>query len=605
MPGFFLRKHVLPRLRRWAGQAGWHHRINALDGGIDPPDAKPISLRQTPVRMPSEALPLPDELVVVLQQHQGAISHAIVRVGDYVYKNQRIAEASGERGIHHHAPTSGHVVDVSRLVPVGTPAVSQQHSWQQGLYRQVPAIVIVPDGLHVASPQHSAGDDKPWEALSAQQLLQRVVDAGISGMGGAGFPAASKLAASGIHTVVINGAECEPWITADEALMQWQPAQILQGALIIGKITGAQRCLVAIEDNKKAAIHAMREALAHLPANPLELVLIPSLYPSGSEKQLVRIVTGLEVPSTQHPPQVGVLCHSVATAKAVADAVLLQQPLISRMTTVTGPGVSRPQNVEALIGTPVSTLLALAGLKPQAANAPVLIGGPLMGYPAPSVDVPLAKTFNCLLVDSMPADTHAQPHRDCIRCDFCADVCPVKLQPQTLYFMARHERDDQAQAHALFDCIECGACSAVCPSKIPLVSYYREQKASIREHHARQAQSQHWRQAFEHNRERLQVQAVEQEQRRLEKLQHKLAALDKGETLSRTPETSVGEPAVLAADPVISDASGMPAELAAAIKTPEQIRADIEAAVARTRARKAALQQTKADTAGADKDAKQ
>jgi Na+-translocating ferredoxin:NAD+ oxidoreductase subunit C len=581
---FFLRKHLWPRLMRWTAQPGWQHKIHALDGGLDVPDNKLVSLQQTPVKMPCSQLPLPAELVIAMQQHQGAASRPLVQVGDYVFKNQRIAEAVGGRGIHHHAPSSGIVTSVDRKVAVGSPAIGSQRSWQQGRYQQVAAIVIQPDGKHLAEPAIAA-ETVSWSDLSPQQLLQRVMDAGICGMGGAGFPTANKLSAPSIHTVVINGAECEPWITADEALMQYSAAQIIEGARIITRLTGAVRCLLVIEDNKKAAIDSVKAALAADATAAVQLVLIPSLYPSGSEKQLVRIATGLEIPSGKHPPDVGVLCHSVATAYAVADAVIRKQPLISRITTVTGPGISRPQNINALIGTPISTLLTFAG---HNNHTTVLVGGPMMGYPAPSTDVPLAKTFNCLLIDKNPdAEViSSTSHRDCIRCDMCADVCPIKLQPQTLYFMARHQHNEQALEYALFDCIECGACAAVCPSQIPLVSYYREQKAQIREETAAQQQSTHWKQAFEHNRSRLQTLAVEQEQRRLEKLQHKLTALDNGETLSRQPVVNYYDPAA-----IVKDTVATPAPAPAMIKTPEQIRADIEAAVARTRAKKAALQE--------------
>jgi len=594
----FLQKQILPRLRRLSGQSGWQHKIHALDGGIDPWDHKLVSLQQQPVQMPSAGLPLPAELVIPLKQHQGPLSLPLVKVGDYVYRNQRIAEAFGERGIHQHAPTSGTVVSINRMVAVGAPAAGNSRSWQEGRYQQVPAIVIATDGKHAVAPDTEV-DATPWQKLSSEQLLRRVIDAGICGMGGAGFPSATKLSSSGIHTVVINGAECEPWITADEALMHYQPARILEGADIITAITGAQRCLIAIEDNKSTAITAMREALNARPEGKIQLALIPSLYPSGSEKQLVRIVTGIETPSGQHPTNVGVLCHSVATARAVADAVINQQPLVSRMTTVTGPGILKPQNIEALIGTPVSELLAVAGLKAQSADAPLLVGGPMMGYPAPSKDVPLAKTFNCLLVDKAAPAAKAEPHRDCIRCDFCASACPVKLQPQTLYFLARHERHEEAKNLALFDCIECGTCAAVCPSKIPLVSYYREQKAAIRELDSKLQQSEHWRRAFEHNRSRLQALAVEQEQRRLEKLQHKLEALDSGETLSRQPVVQYFDPVAQSIDQTEA-ATEAPLKT----KTPEQIRAEIEAAVARTRARKAALQQG-TSKAGADSNGEQ
>jgi len=583
----WFRKHIKPWFLRVAGRAGWATALHALPGGIAPLSHKRMSLRQNIVSMPSEQLPLPSLLILPLRQHQGVDATPVVRPGQYVYKKQLIAEAENEASVRLHAPSSGFIRAIDyTLAPVNTQS-QPTLSWQQTLGQRQSAILLETDGEDAVQPaMHLQTPTSPhWSEKSRNALRQAVFEAGICGLGGAGFPTAIKLGVTGIKTLIINGAECEPYITADQALMREYAAEIVEGARIIQRICAAESCVIGIEDDKHDAIDAMETAIAKSNTEKnrsngfsmIKLVLIPAVYPSGGEKQLIRIITGLQPMSGQRPIDVGVLCHSVATARAVFKAVMGGEPLISRVTTITGAALSRPVNVEVLIGTPASLLLEFAGLDSSRLER-VLVGGPLMGYAVDDLNTPVIKTSNCLLAgsqqDIQSVAASSIPHRDCIRCDFCAPVCPVKLQPQSLYFAARHQRHDSAVQNGIFDCIECGACAAVCPSHIPLVAYYRDEKALIRAQ-ADTNESSRWQTLFEKHQQRLSDQAVMQQQRKLDKLAHKLDLFAEGGNPGKEPAAE--------------------SQLAASPKSAAQIKSEIEAAVARTRARKAEML-SKADT---------
>ena len=572
---------VKPWFLRVAGRPGWATALHALPGGIVPLAHKRMSLQQNIVAMPSVQLRLPSQLILPLRQHQGVDATPVVKPGQYVYKHQLIAEAENEGSVRLHAPSSGFVRAIDYpLAPVNIPS-QPTLSWQQTLDQRQPAILLETDGEDAVQPLTHMQPSTAihWSQKSRRELRQAVFEAGICGLGGAGFPTAIKLGVADIKTLIINGAECEPYITADEALMREHAGEIVEGAKIIQRICGAERCLIGIEDDKHKAIDAMQTAIAESDTensrltgfSTVKLVLIPAVYPSGGEQQLIRIITGLQPMSAQRPVDVGVLCHSVATARAVFNAVVAGEPLISRVTTLTGRALRTPVNVEVLIGTPASHLLEFAGLDSSALQR-LLVGGPLMGYAVDDLDTPVLKTSNCLLAgsqqDIQSVAASSAPHRDCIRCDFCAPVCPVKLQPQSLYFAARHQRHDSAAQNGIFDCIECGACAAVCPSHIPLVAYYRDEKAIIRAQ-ADTLESSRWQTLFEKHQQRLSDQPVMQLQRKLDKLAQKLDLIAEG-----------GNPGK---EPVAQSAP------AASTKTAAQIKRDIEAAVARTRARKAEL----------------
>ncbi|MFL9815303.1 electron transport complex subunit RsxC [Stutzerimonas sp. VN223-3] len=453
-----------------------------IHGGIHPPERKALSNR-TPIQQ----MPLPAQLVVPLAQHLGTPAEPCVMLGERVLKGQRIAEANGFVSAPVHAPTSG---TVSFIGPQPYPHVSGMLS---------AAIVIDSDGQDewVERQPHAE-----YAQLPPAELLEIIRQAGISGLGGAGLPAAVKLSAPSsqkIRTLIINGTECEPYITADDLLMREKAAELVAGIEILAHLIQPEQVLIGIEDNKPEAIAAVQAAVG---GRPYLVKSFPTKYPSGGEKQLIQILTGEEVPSGGLPADIGMLCQNVGTCVAIHDAVLLGKPLISRITTLTGEALGRPMNVEALIGTPVAELLAFAELDSSKLNR-LIMGGPMMGFTLPSTDVPLVKTTNCLLASTLTELPPPPPALPCIRCGECAEVCPANLLPQQLHFFALGQEHEQLRAYNLFDCIECGACAYVCPSSIPLVQYYRSAKGEIRALEQKQQKAEHSKQRFELRQERL------------------------------------------------------------------------------------------------------
>jgi electron transport complex protein RnfC len=332
-------------------------------------------------------------------------------------------------------------------------------------------------------------------------------------MGGAGFPTAVKLALkpdTRIDTLIINGTECEPYITADDILMRERAGQIVAGVKILRHLVHPAETLIGIEDNKPEAIAAMRAATA---GSGIEVVSFPTKYPSGGEKQLIEILTGRQVPSGGLPLDLGIVCQNVGTAAAIQDAVILGRPLISRVTTVTGEGVNSPGNYEVLLGTPMSYLLARAGYRAET-NRRLVMGGPMMGFTVASAEVPVVKTTNCLLVPTETELPTPAPAQACIRCGLCAEACPASLLPQQLFWFAQAKEYEKLEQHNLFDCIECGACSWVCPSNIPLVQYYRASKAELLQLRRDNEKAEHSRIRFEARQERIAREEAEKVARR-------------------------------------------------------------------------------------------
>ena len=467
--------------------------IHPLRGGVHPPQCKTLSNQQ-----PIHTAPLPKQLIVPLLQHMGSMTEALVNVGDYVLKGQLIADSHSPISAAVHAPSSG---TVSFIGPQPYPHTSGQ---------LLDAIVIDTDGLDAWCPLEPVAN---FYQTPATELLDKVRQAGISGLGGAGFPTVIKLTTKAdqpITTLIINGTECEPYITADDVLMREKATQLMIGIDILVHILQPENVLIAVEDNKPEAISAVRGALNE---RSYHVVALPTIYPSGGERQLIQILTGQEVPSAKLPAQLGILCQNVGTVVAVHDAIIEGKPLISRITTLTGHALNKPMNVECLIGTPVIDLLQLADLQHEKMSR-LIAGGPMMGFTLPSLDAPVIKTSNCLLAatdEELPAPPPAMP---CIRCGDCAEVCPANLLPQQLHFYALGEDHSQLQAHNLFDCIECGACAYVCPSNIPLVQYYRAAKADIREQEQKLIKAEHAKERFEFRQERLRLEDERKEAER-------------------------------------------------------------------------------------------
>ncbi|CAI1763440.1 electron transport complex subunit RsxC [Serratia proteamaculans] len=433
-------------------------RIWDFDGGIHPPEMKTLSSG-----VPLRTAPLPDIFVIPLQQHLGPEGELCVKVGDPVLKGQPLTVGRG-RTVPVHAPTSGTVSAI-------TPHITAHPSGLAEL-----CVIIQPDGEDRWCERAPVAD---YRQLATSELIQRIHQAGIAGLGGAGFPTASKLQGgmNGVETLILNAAECEPYITADDRLMQEHADQVIEGTQILRHLLQPKLTLIGIEDNKPEAIAALKLALHDQPG--IALRVVPTKYPSGGAKQLTKILTGKEVPHGKHSSAIGVLMQNVGTAFAIKRAIVDGEPLIERVVTLTGEALSQPGNLWARIGTPVQHLLKFAGFQPQAQQM-VVMGGPLMGFTLPALNVPIVKISNCILAPSVSEMALQEPEQSCIRCGLCVDACPAGLLPQQLYWFSRGEEHEKARNHNLFDCIECGACAFVCPSNIPLVQYYRQEKAEIK-----------------------------------------------------------------------------------------------------------------------------
>ena len=437
-------------------------RLHHFHGGLVLPAHSEMS-----TSLPLAAAGIPDELVIPLQQHIGETAMPLVSPGDTVLRGQMIAAPRGNVSSPVHASSSG---TVTAIEPRPFPHPSGMSA---------SSIVIATDGRDTWQPANTALAN--YRQASPDELLEHIRNAGIVGLGGAGFPTAVKLAnatSHGIDLLLINGVECEPYITCDNMLMRERSGEILQGTRILQHILRPKRCVIAIEDGMADAEAAMRQAVAAATTDDIEVVRVPEIYPSGGERQLIRVLTGREVPSSGFPSDVGIVCQNVGTAAAIAQAVIQGRPLVSRFVTVTGEGIRQARNLEALIGTPFSHLVAACGGYTPDVDR-LLMGGPMMGFALRSDDIPVIKTSNCILAvgrNEMPPPPPALP---CIRCSKCTEVCPADLLPQQLYWFARSGNLDAAQDYSLFDCIECGCCAYVCPSHIPLVQYYRHAKTEI------------------------------------------------------------------------------------------------------------------------------
>ncbi|MDR0563876.1 MAG: electron transport complex subunit RsxC [Azoarcus sp.] len=465
-------------------------RLFQFRGGVKP-DSHKTESSETPI----VHVPTPSRLVVPLIQGSQGGARTIVTLGDKVLKGQCIGEAEGATGTAIHAPTSGTVTEIGRY-PMAHPS---------GLASQ--AIVITPDG----EERRIIHEPFDFPDTSRDELIFRIQASGIVGMGGAVFPSHIK-AESEIKTLVINGAECEPWITCDDRLMRDRAADIITGASILGRLTGAQQILVGIEDNKPEAIASMMEAvrsvapIAHEYENKITVVPVPTRYPTGGEKQLIRVLTGLEIPAGTHAAKSGVQCFNVATAHAVCRALLYGEAMTSRIVTVTG-NVERPGNYEVPLGMLIADLLAFCGIRPGSNR--VIMGGPMMGFVLPSLEAPITKGSNCLIATSPEFFPPPPPEQPCIRCGACAQACPSQLQPYELYWSSRAKNLDGAKRYHLFSCIECGCCAYVCPAHIPLIDYFRFAKSEIRARDEEQNAADRARERFEFRSFRLEREKAE------------------------------------------------------------------------------------------------
>ncbi|CAB9542658.1 Electron transport complex protein RnfC [Bathymodiolus brooksi thiotrophic gill symbiont] len=422
--------------------------LNTLNNGIVMTNPYPVD------KVEIVQAPLPDKVVLPLQQRIGGEAIPCVAVGDKVLTGQVIAQTQDAFCVSIHASISGMVVAIDeQIIP-----------HKSGLKSK--CITIQSDGKDVWIERKNYGD---FLHCSRETLIEHIQQSGIIGLGGAGFPTHSKLSKSlDCHTLVINATECEPGIMCDDALMQHYPREVVRGVEILLHISGAKQAIIAIEDDKPEAYQSL---LMFNHNDKISLVQIPTKYTSGAEKLLIKTLFDVEIPSGGFATDKGFVCQNVATSKAIFDAVIENKPLISRIVTVTGDGVV-PNNFAVRLGTSFAHIVALS--KPDNKQHNIRMGGMMMGVDVATLDVPICKISNCIFVNH----TRAKPHvQECIRCGQCNQVCPIGLLPQQLYWHAKSEQSKRAMDYNLRDCIECRCCDVVCPSHIPLVAYFSFAKA--------------------------------------------------------------------------------------------------------------------------------
>ncbi len=538
-----------------------------IPGGIHPPENKAQSMQA-----PLGEIPIPSELVFPLNQHIGTPADPIVNVGDAVLAGEKIAEAVGGFSVPIHASTSGTIIAIEDRVLPHTSGITG------------PCIVLESDGQHRSITYTETTD---YHSLSPAELIEKIRDAGIAGLGGAGFPTAVKLNPRddvAINTLILNGTECEPYITADDRLMQDYADDVVAGAELLAFILGKpQRVVIGIEDNKPDAIKAIKAAAQ---GSSVEISVFPTKYPSGGEKQLIQILTGQEVSSGTIPASLGIVVQNVGTAMAAYRAVRYGEPLTWRITTCVGEALETQRNIKVLLGTSVQHMLSENGF--NASQAPRLImGGPMMGFALPSADVPIVKTTNCIIAPSQSEMPEPPPAQACIRCGLCAEACPASLLPQQLYWYAKAEEYERLQNHNLFDCIECGACSYVCPSAIPLVQYYRSAKGVIRHQEQEKIKSDHARQRFEFRKLRIERAEQEKEEKRLARKQAaekaKRLAAEKKAAAAANGETAADK--TPAQDTTVDPVAAAIAKMQAKTQDPAAEKAKLERAVSSAQSR--------------------
>ena len=458
--------------------------LGKLHGGLRLPANKAIA---TSIEV--HDVPVPAQLVLPLAQHVGDPAQPVVGIGERVLKGQLVADPEGTLGAPVHASSSGRVVAIEPW------PVSRRNG------ANAPCIVIETDGEDKSIER--AESPVPFDSLPADILATKILQGGIVGLGGAVFPTAQKLLQATtveVTQLLLNGVECEPYISCDDMLMRERADAIVRGGQILMHALGVDTCVIAIESDKPEAIEAIGEALGDVRDTRIVLKQVPTIYPSGGEDQLVQLVTGKEVPTGGLPSDVGCLVQNVGTAAAVYDWIESNEPLVSRVTTVTGDGVAQPMNVRARVGTTVADIVNFAGGYTDKARQ-LVIGGPMTGKSVTTDRVPVVKATNCILVLSEPVSAGIE--RPCIRCGECAEVCPVQLLPQQLFWYACADNEKQLRNHGLTDCIECGCCDLVCPSHIPLTADFRKAKAHIREQADEKARAERARRRFEQRNERL------------------------------------------------------------------------------------------------------
>ncbi|WP_429116101.1 electron transport complex subunit RsxC [Aeromonas veronii] len=463
-------------------------------GGIHPADNK-LQSSQSPVVDAG----LPPRLIIPLRQHAGPAGDLLVQVGDKVKKGQPLTRYAKGRVVPVHASTSGTITEIGNHTVAHPSGLGDL------------CVILTPDGEDEWGERNGKADY--WN-LERGELLERIQQAGVAGLGGAVFPTHSKLDGRGQLTeiLIVNGLECEPYITTDDRLMQQYADEIMDGIRVLKHLLKPKLTLIGVEDNKPEAIEQLTR---HATDEDVLVKTVPTKYPSGGAKQTIELLTGRQVPKGGRAVDIGIMVLNVATVFAIKRAIIDGEPLIERIVTLTGDSFKKPGNAWVRLGTPVRWLLQRFELQPEAEQR-VIMGGPMMGFTLPHAMVPVVKATNCLLAPTQAELPAPGPEQPCIRCSACADACPATLLPQELYWYSRAKEYDKAEKLNLMDCIECGACAWVCPSEIPLVQYYKIAKDDIREARAEAEKAERAKQRFEAKQARFEREKAAREARHAE-----------------------------------------------------------------------------------------
>ncbi|CAH7329001.1 SoxR (2Fe-2S) reducing system protein RsxC [Vibrio chagasii] len=504
---------------------------------------------------------LPEEIVLPVKQHIGKPGNLLVTAGETVLKGQQLTALDTGFTLPVHAPTSGVITAIEPRTTAHPSGLSEL------------SVVIKPDGLDAWIERTPVEE---FSTKTSDELLDVIRQAGISGMGGAGFPTAKKLQSGLGRTdiLIVNAAECEPYITSDDKLLQEHAEEVLKGIEVVEHILQPKLTVIGIEDNKPDAIKALEIA-----AKDKDIVIrvIPTKYPSGGEKQLIKILTNKEVPAGGIPADIGVLVQNVGSLYSIKRAVIDGEPVVNRVVTLTGKTFKQPRNVWALLGTPVHELLEEFGYKADKKLPRLILGGPMMGFTLPHANVPITKTSNCILAPTRREISPSTYEMECIRCSACAEACPASLLPQQLQWHAKANELDKCEELNIKDCIECGACAFVCPSEIPLVQYYRQAKAEIKTRKDEATAAERAKIRFEEKNARMERDKAERENR------FKKAADNRRKDM----KTSGGDDAIAAA------IARVKAQKAAADQAPNAepaVKPAVAAAIAKAKAKQAAAQ---------------
>ncbi|MEZ8047256.1 electron transport complex subunit RsxC [Vibrio sp. 1F169] len=512
---------------------------------------------------------LPEEIVLPVKQHIGKPGNLLVAVGGTVLKGQQLTALETGFTLPVHAPTSGVITAIEPRTTAHPSGLSDV------------CVVIKPDGLDAWIEKNPVED---FSTKTSDELLDVIRQAGISGMGGAGFPTAKKLQSGLGRTdiLIVNAAECEPYITSDDKLLQEHASEVLKGIEVVEHILQPKLTVIGIEDNKPDAIKALEIA-----AKDKDIVIrvIPTKYPSGGEKQLIKILTNKEVPAGGIPADIGVLVQNVGSLYSIKRAVIDGEPVVNRVVTLTGKTFKQPRNVWALLGTPVHELLEEFGYKADKKLPRLILGGPMMGFTLPHANVPITKTSNCILAPTRREISPSTYEMECIRCSACAEACPASLLPQQLQWHAKANELDKCEELNIKDCIECGACAFVCPSEIPLVQYYRQAKAEIKTRKDEAAAAERAKIRFEEKNARMERGKAERENR------FKKAADNRRKDM----KSADGDDAIAAA---IARVKAQKATADQAPNAEPAVKPAVAAAIAKAKAKQAAAQ--KADSAEPD-----